>query len=52
MSAKRHNQDWTPEVHEDILFALLDHIKPGTSDWAKIMQNLGRKYKFTEGALK
>jgi hypothetical protein len=50
---KRVLQSWDPQVHEDILLAVLDHIKPDAAGWSQVMETLrAQGHTFTEGALK
>lgn len=45
-------QNWDGETHEDILLALVQHMRPVGSDWAAVTAALHRKgYTFSEGAL-
>lgn len=45
-------QNWDAETHEDILVALIEHMRPVGSDWAAVTATLRRKgYTFSEGAL-
>lgn len=45
-------QNWDAETHEDILVALIEHMRPAGSDWAAVTAALRAKgYTFTEGAL-
>jgi hypothetical protein len=45
-------QNWDAETHEDILVALIEHMRPVGSDWAAVTAALRSKgYTFTEGAL-
>ncbi|EQL02149.1 hypothetical protein G6O67_001484 [Ophiocordyceps sinensis] len=49
----RQTMRWGPEVHEDILITLFQHINLASSDWAKVMDDLRDKgYTFTESALR
>jgi hypothetical protein len=51
--ATRKVQNWCSQTHEDILMAVLDHVKPAPADWAQIMAHLREKgHTFTESALK
>lgn len=53
MASKRTVQNWDAQTHEDILMAVIDHVKPSHNDWADIMAKLGGNgYAFTESALK
>lgn len=53
MAGSRKLQNWCPQTHEDILIAVVDHVKMAPGDWAGVMANLhGRGYTFTENALK
>jgi hypothetical protein len=53
MAASRKLQNWCPQTHEDILLAIVEHMKLAPEDWAQVMANLhGRGYTFTESALK
>jgi hypothetical protein len=45
-------QNWDAETHEDILVALIEHMRPVGSDWAAVTTALRHKgYTFSEGAL-
>ncbi|KAK4101004.1 hypothetical protein N658DRAFT_507321 [Parathielavia hyrcaniae] len=52
MPGRRVLQTWDAETHEDVLVALIEHMKPAGGDWTTIVASLHRKgYTFTEGAL-
>lgn len=49
----RQTMRWGPEVHEDILIALFQHVNLASGDWAVLMDALRDKgYTFTENALR
>ncbi|KAK3387014.1 hypothetical protein B0H63DRAFT_447910 [Podospora didyma] len=48
----RNLQNWDAETHEDILIALISHVRPSSADWKAVVASLHEKgYTFTEGAL-
>ncbi|KAK4120804.1 hypothetical protein N657DRAFT_550697, partial [Parathielavia appendiculata] len=52
MPGQRVLQNWDAETHEDVLLALIEHMKPTGGNWTAIVASLHRKgYTFTEGAL-
>ena len=53
MPAVRQTTNWSPQVHEDILIAILECSSLSKEQWASIMASLAEKnYSFTENALR
>ncbi|KFA50332.1 hypothetical protein S40293_10696 [Stachybotrys chartarum IBT 40293] len=49
----RQTMKWDAKVHEDILIAICQHMKPSAGDWTKIMQEIhAMGYTFSESALR
>jgi hypothetical protein len=52
MPGRRILQTWDAETHEDVLLAVIEHMKPSGGDWKAIVASLrAQGHTFTEGAL-